>query len=156
MQDGYALIEFNTEGQGRVKDFEWLDIRLTVLDVDAEDIWEQLEGQFPSGIKDILVMAAFKYLSEECGDGFSVEYEDVFFLESHFIMKNNYKEFYRIQVTEQLKFKKDDYSADVIIEANERHYNEIVQDWEEFYEEEFIPFVKPTPVIETTTLFNDF
>lgn len=156
MADGYALIEFNTEGKGRIKESEWLDIRLTVLDSGADDLFDQLEGQLPKGIKDTLILATFTYESVECGDGFSVEYEDSFILNSHVVLRENYKEFYRIQVTEELKYKQDDYHTDIIFEANERRYKILVENWEEFYDEDFTPFIKPAPVLQPTSLFEGF
>jgi hypothetical protein len=143
MADGQVFIEVNTEGDMRVMPSESLggihffDIRLSGLDIDNEFMLEEMEGQLPEGLKDVLIMCLFNYKSIESGGYWDVEYEDSFELEHFHIVQTNYKKFYHIQVSEELLcagFGPDHY------------YEGLVADWEEFYDEEFEPYKGPEQV----------
>jgi hypothetical protein len=142
MADGQLFIEVNTEGETRVKTGEYggvhfFDIRLSGVDVDHEFILEEMEGQLPEGLKDVLIMCLFKYESIESGGYWDVEYEDSFKLEHFAIIQSDYKEFYRRQVSEELLCK--GFGPD-------SYYDSLVADWEEFYDEDFEPYKSPQQV----------
>lgn len=137
--DGYALIEINTEGKLRVKEndgsmeLHYFDFRLKELDLDGDFICDCIET-YLEGLKDCLVMVLFTYQSVTSGGGdyWSIEYEDNIIYQSHTIVKQNYKEFYRMLVAEELKVK--DYGY-----PDEQYYKDLVAWWEEFYDKDFEP-----------------
>ncbi|QIW88797.1 hypothetical protein P59_200 [Bacillus phage P59] len=156
MADGQVFIEVNTEGAMRVMTSETLggvhffDIRLTCLDIDDEFIRDEMEGQLPEGLKDVLIMCLFKYKSVSSGGYWDIEYEDSFELEHFAVAITDYKEFYRLQVTEELSCK--DFGPG----PDDRYYDDLVADWEEFYDEDFKPFEKPKQVyIERRGLLDE-
>lgn len=153
--DGYLLVEFNSEGEGRLKSLQgnpninYLDFRLNSLDIGVEEGYSLLADQFPKGLRDVLVMAFFTYKSIKCGSGdyFDVDYEDSLTLENHVIVKENYKEFYRKMVSEELK-EKDNYL--MLLDGDDTYYEELVSHWEDFYNEDF----KETPTPEPPSLLG--
>lgn len=149
MADGHVELEINEQGEARVKEVNYLDIRLTCLDIEHDDIASQLSAQLPQEMKDVLMLAVIKVeflmshhweYGTEC-DGVDIE------LLSHSILKENYKEFYREMVTEEVKLVAILDGSDVVfhedIERDDRmYYNNLIGDWEEFYDEDFKPFQK--------------
>lgn len=142
MVDGHALVEINTKGEAKLNDFHFYDLRLTGCDIE-EDMAEQILSQLPKGISDVMVLAIFRVewlmsyhpeYGNEC-DGVAIH------LESHNIVVDNYKEFYREQLTELTKYEP------LEDENEEKLYKEDIAEWEEFYDEDFTPFVrKPKPI----------
>jgi hypothetical protein len=148
MADGQVLIEVNTEGEMRVMASEHLggvhffDIRLTCLDVDNDFIRDEMEGQLPEGLKDVLIMCLFNYKCIGDGGYYGDDYEDSFELEHFAIVRTDYKEFYRMQVTEELSYK--DFGPG----PDNGYYEDLVADWEEFYDEDFEPYKKKKIVFD--------
>lgn len=145
MADGLAMIEINHKGEGRLKELNWFDFRLeNVLFHDAEGV-EQLVDQLPEGINDVLVLVVFNYVCH-CSKSWEGEFDcdEIFNLVSHQILKPNYKEFYREIVTEKLNM--CDILPDFMLEDTallyENDCKELVSEWEEFYDEDFKPYVK--------------
>jgi hypothetical protein len=141
--DGYALIEFNTEGNGRIKEIHYLDNNLTLLEIDDDEIYLMFEEQLPD-FKDVLVMVFFTHQSIPCGYGdyWRVEYTSYFKVDSFTIVRTDYKEFYRRMVTEEIQIDNTQPFLDL---DEDNYYNELISSWEEFYNEEFKPFKKPEP-----------
>lgn len=139
MADGYVLLEVTTEGEFRVQgeQVNWFDFRLQdVCFFDAEGL-DQLVSQLPD-LKDCLVMVTFDYeckCSRDWEGGFDCDEE--FFVTSHYIVKEGYKEFYRELITVELE-SFNDFNT----EAKEDFYDTVIADWEEFYDEDFVPFKK--------------
>ena len=142
MADGHALIEINTKGEPKLKEVYYYDIRLTCSDVEDDDISEQILAQLPEGVNDVMILAIFRVEYEtsyhyeygyEC-DGVNIH------LESHNIVLNNYKEFYREQLTEITKFNS-------LNNDDEKYYREEIAEWEEFYDEDFKPFKRKPKMI---------
>jgi hypothetical protein len=148
--DGYVLIEVNTEGQMRIKqydgcrDLHYIDFRLEMaLDLDNEFIVDCLYPSLPKDLKDVLIMAFFNYQSIPSGHGdyWSIDYEDNIILQSHVVLKTDYKEFYRQQITHELNDCIGGYkNINSYPEEDCDYYKGIVADWEEFYDEDFKPF----------------
>ena len=136
MADGYALIEINTEGKARAKDVTYFDFRLIGCDIEHDDIADQVSYQLPEGIKDVLVLVVFNLnfiTSYDWESGYHECDEIIINLESHNIVKTDYKEFYRELVTEEIKYYKD------VSDTDKENYNFLLLDWEEFYDEDFKP-----------------
>jgi hypothetical protein len=134
LADGFALIKFNLEGKGELHDLFYFDFRLQDIDFDATEGLNQLIEQLPEGINDVLAMVLFNYKSNCTQDYFGDwDCDETFTVLSHNIVKTNYKEFWRELVTEELKYK--DSSLE-----DERYFNNLVGEWEEFYDEDFTPF----------------
>lgn len=148
--DGYALIRVHDkeEEKGEIEESKFFDIRLECCDLNSDMICNDLVGQLPEGLKDVLVMCFFSYRSESSYDYWSgaTEYEDCFDLQHHQVVKENYKEFYHQQITEEL---------DVGIHGIENvegmpedtYYKKLIGEWEEFYDEEFKLFEKTKKII---------
>lgn len=106
-------------------------------------------SQLPGELKDSLVMVVFSY---HCDTSRSYEggydCEEHFNVVSHTIIKTNYKEFYRELVTEEIQHGISDishlYAAEDIVPNEDNHYNQIIAEWEEFYDEDFVPFEQKT------------
>jgi hypothetical protein len=164
MADGTALLEINEKGEARLQEggLNWFDFRLE--DVCYEDCegTDQLASQLPEGTKDVLVLVVFDYVCN-CSRGWEGDYdcEELFNIASFTIVKENYKEFYRQMVTEELNigingFENLDCIPEETFSINDsNYYKELVGDWEEFYDEDFVPFEKkPKERIELKTLFG--
>jgi hypothetical protein len=139
MADGYVLLEINTEGDFRVQgdQVHWFDFRLQDVcfsDAEGED---QLYNQLPVGLRDCLVMVMFDYKCN-CSRDWAGDYDcdEEFIVSSHYIVKEGYKEFYRELVTVELE-SFNDFGSE-----KEEYYLDVVGDWEEFYDEDFVPFKK--------------
>lgn len=151
MVDGYAVIEISTKGEARAKEHTFLDIRLDghVEFHDSEGA-EQLSDQLPDDLKDVMVMVLFKYTCNSSRD-YDGEWdvEEIYTVVSHTVMKSNYKEFYREMVTEEfnvgingfenLESMPDEETTDFGFSPNKNYYNELLEDWETFYDEDFEP-----------------
>lgn len=144
--DGYVLIEVNTEGKMRVQHhdgamkLEFYDFRLCDLDWDNDFVIGSIEEQLPKDMKDVLIMVQFSYQSVPCGCGdyWSVDYEDCIIVESYNVVKTDYKEFFRKMATEELKM--ISYEPEPDSEETKQYYQMVQLDWEEFYDEDFVPF----------------
>lgn len=138
MYDGYAKLKVNGE-KSQVEDIHFFDLRLSDIDFDivAEQITDQIELQ-----EDALLMVFFKYSCEQCGnpmDGY--EYEDVVEVLDTKVLLHNYKEFSRHQISLEVGVAG---GMEVLNSDTEdrNYYRELVGDWEEFYEEDFVLFEK--------------
>jgi hypothetical protein len=152
MADGYVLIEINTEGEGRVNPNErpyWYDFRLEDVYFDDIEGVEQLMSQLPD-LKDCLVMVHFDYKCN-CSRGWEGDYdcEEILNLTHYYIVKEGYKEFYREMVTCELNYGINGYDQLECMpeEDGPNHYKHIVGEWEEFYDEDFVPFKKQPKTI---------
>ena len=136
MLDGHALVEISTKGKVKLKECHFYDIRLYDCDIE-EDMAEQILLQLPDVLNDVLVLAIFKVewlMSYHPEDGHECD-GVVIHLENHHVVVDNYKEFYREQLTELIKFEDD------------------ISEWEEFYDEEFTPFIKNVRSFKDINLF---
>jgi hypothetical protein len=151
--DGWVLIEINPNGQMRVKEkdscleLEFFDFRLKNVgcEWDNDFIIEMVSDQLPKHLKDVLVQVFFTYKSVPCGNGdyWDTEYEDVIAVDTHVIVKTDYKNFYQKMVTEELKLQP--FCPEPDSEDTKHYYNDLVWNWEEFYDEDFTPF-KPESI----------
>lgn len=145
MADGHALIEINTIGEGRLKELSYFDFRLEAIDFESSEGTEQLMSQLPGEPKDSLVLVVFSYHCET-SRSYEGEYdcEELFNVVSHTIVKTNYKELYRELVSEEIIFGINDIfnldAADDVIPSEDNHYKQCIAEWEEFYDEDFVPF----------------
>lgn len=148
--DGWVTIEINTEGKLRLKDFESPDARLEQYMVDSvgldymhfEDAFEHVEGI--RGLKDCLIMVFWNYQSVESRGFDYVDYEDVINYVSHVVIQENYKEFYKSQVSFELaEVGITMLDGELIFpwsvpdKIDEEYYNTIIERWETLYDEEF-------------------
>lgn len=144
MADGYVLLEINTEGEARVKDDEvkWFDFRLHGVPFEDCEGTDQLVADLPD-LKDCLVMVIFDYKCNCTRDYWGdYDYEEIFTAVSHYIVKEGYKEFSRELITEELNV---GINGELILKAmpdEDNYYKNLVADWEEFYDEDFVPFKK--------------
>lgn len=150
MADGYVLIEINTEGNGRVKspegcpEVQFIDFRLDGCDFEHYGLDDSMMAALPENLKDVLVLCSFNIIGTESFNGESTEYDTSIYLESHIILKTDYKEFYRKMVTEELKLQ------GTAPDCDDAHYYEgLLSDWEEFYEEDFKP-AQPRKIMAST------
>jgi hypothetical protein len=145
--DGYVLLRVNqhdyrsNEGKAEVVEKNFIDHRFQLMDFMDEDIAEQLVGQLPDELKDVLVMCFIKYDSQADYDYWSgaTEYEDVFNLHSHTVIQHGYKEFMCRQITEELDVGINGYENIQAMPDGKNYYKELIGDWEEFYLEDFVP-----------------
>ena len=147
MVDGIVQIEISDKGKYRLKSLEWLDFRLENVVFDDAEGLEQLIEQLPNELLDSLILVTFKY-SCNCNRDFEGEWdvEEWFTVVNYQVLKNNYKEFYSEIVTEDLKFQALTRDKEWLIELG-IELNDLVEEWEEFYEEEFLPLeVKDTDI----------
>lgn len=167
MTDGFALIEINTKGEARLKEengLHWFDFRLEQVCFDDAEGTEQLAYQLPNNLKDALVLVTFDYVCN-CSRGWEGDYdcEELFNVVSHTVVKENYKEFYREMITEDLNVGIGGIeNLDSIPEnfwKDKRYYQDLIASWEEFYDEDFVPFKKETKkfngVIDLMSLLSD-
>jgi len=155
MADGYVELEFNEQGEARVKEVNYLDLRLTCSDIEHEDIASQLAFQLPKELKDALVLAVIKVdflMSHHWEYGVECDGVNIHLL-SHTVLKENYKEFYREMVTEEVKLVATFEDSDVIFrddvdDQDRMYYKNLIADWEEFYDEDFLPFRKKAIVLD--------
>ena len=160
MADGYILLEINHEGGVKVQNDEvyWFDFRhQDVLFFDAEGP-AQLADQIQKGLRDVLVMVVFKYTCNCSKDYFGdMDCEEIFEAVHSQVVKENYKEFRRELITEELNYGINGYeNIDAMPEdAMTNHYKDIVGEWEEFYDEDFAPYVKtPKKLIKVDGLWD--
>lgn len=156
MTDGYALIEINHLGEGRLKELHYFDFRLENVCFDDAEGVEQLVDQLPKDSKDMLVMCIFKYKCN-CSQNWEgeVDCEELFDLVSHTTVKSNYQDFYREMVTEEIIQHLDFLDLDIpnFIDCDEEYrikgeyFQELVAYWEEFYDEDFELKKENQPVI---------
>jgi hypothetical protein len=146
MADGIALVEINTKGEGKLKTLSYFDFRLEHINFEDSEGLDQLMGQLPKDMNDVLVSVIFGY---QCtpSQGFEneMDYEELFNIVSYTVVKKNYKEFYRELITEELNVGIDGFqdinAADDLI-FKDNYYKEIVAEWSEFYGEEFTPLLE--------------
>lgn len=152
MAIGYMTVEINQKGEPRIqKDREgkemltFMDVSYThITDIQSEAL-EMLRASIPKELKDVLVIFTFNY-DGHGGGYFQDDYEDWLTVESHLLLKENYKEFYRHQVTTELKM------VGAIDEKTQRNWelqsdseevkaemDLLIGEWEEFYDEDFHP-----------------
>lgn len=156
MADGYALIEINHLGEGRLKELHYFDFRLENVSFDDAEGVDQLVDQLPKDSNDMLVMCVFKY-NCNCSRSWEgeIDCEELFDLVSHTTVKSNYKEFYREMVTEEIIQHLSFLDLDItnFIDCDEEYrtkgeyFKELVACWEEFYDEDFEPKKENQPVI---------
>lgn len=144
--DGYILLAINdkpynsNESKQEILEKNFIDIRLYHADFIDSDIAEQVTGQLPKGLTNALVLCTIHYRSEECGNPYDgIEYEDTFEVVNHIVMDFNYKETYRRNVTEELSVGISGYAQLECMPDGPNYYKELVGDWEEFYDEDFVP-----------------
>jgi hypothetical protein len=149
---GFVLIEINTVGQARMNDNDevnWVDFRLQdVLFHDAEGV-EQLHGQLPEDLKDCKVLVVFDYVCN-CSRDYWGEYdcEELFNIVNYTVVQDNYKEFYREQVTDVIGYDIGGLKSLDEMPDGDNYYKNLVADWEEFYDEDFVPFKKKPKRLE--------
>ncbi|MFL1672616.1 hypothetical protein [Paenibacillus dendritiformis] len=134
MVDGYALIAINEDGSKSTC------VERSVFDVRLENLeFYQLEDQLtPDGLKDCLVMVFFKYKSVRSSGWEYVEYEDRFFPVSHVVVQDGYKEFWREQISIEVTYNGyKDYPSDDMTEEEEQWTDEMIEEWETLYNEDF-------------------
>lgn len=147
MADGYALIEINKEGKGRMKssdqcpEVKFIDFRLEGCDFEYYGLDEAMMYSLPKDLKDVLVLCSFNIVGTESFNGESTDYDTEIHLESHMILKENYKDFCRKMITEELELKGTSPDCD-----DEQYYKNLLAEWEEFYSEDFEPFEKPKKI----------
>ncbi|ATO28959.1 hypothetical protein C6370_20295 [Bacillus atrophaeus] len=145
MADGYVLIEVNEDGEGRLKDeaVTWIDFRLGIVDFNASEGLNQLMEQISKDVKDELVLVLFNYRVESSYDSWSgaTEYEDFFDVEFFKVIKKNYKKFYQGLVTAELDVGINGFDniESMPTDSNQNYYRNLIAEWEEFYNEDFIP-----------------
>lgn len=152
MTIGYMTLEINEKGEPRIKKDVQGKEMLTLLDIDFEysteihsEGLEMIRASIPKDLKDVLILVTFKY--ENSGGGYFMDdYEDWLTIETQVMLKESYKEFYRHQLTLELdingklKNLSDDLPA-LCPEEDMPGLNERIGEWEEFYDEDFVPTV---------------
>lgn len=145
MADRYVLIEVNEDGEGRLKDeaVTWIDFRLSIVDFNASEGLNQLMEQISKDVKDELVLVLFNYRVKSSYDSWSgaTEYEDFFDVEFFKVIKKNYKKFYQGLVTVELDVGINGFDniESTPTDSNQNYYRNLIAEWEEFYNEDFIP-----------------
>ncbi|AFQ57828.1 hypothetical protein BHY07_10395 [Bacillus subtilis subsp. subtilis] len=145
MADRYVLIEVNEDGEGRLKDeaVTWIDFRLSIVDFNASEGLNQLMEQISKDVKDELVLVLFNYRVKSSYDSWSgaTEYEDFFDVEFFKVIKKNYKKFYQGLVTVELDVGINGFDniESMPTDSNQNYYRNLIAEWEEFYNEDFIP-----------------
>jgi hypothetical protein len=159
MADGIALVEINTKGEGKLKTLSYFDFRLEHINFEDSEGLDQLMGQLPKDMNDVLVSVIFGYQCTH-SQGFEdeIDYEEIFNIVSYTVVKKNYKELYRELITEELisginGFQNINAADDLIFQDN--YYKEIVAEWSEFYGEEFKPTHKESNENNDTNKISD-
>lgn len=161
MAIGYMTVEINKKGEPRIqKDRDGKEM-LTFLDIEYANVTdiqpealEMIRASIPKEMKDVLVIFTFNYESHG-GGYFSDDYEDWLVIESKLVLKENYKEFYRQQITTELKMMgaiKEEIRHQWGLPDDEKEMKEamemLVGEWEEFYDEDFKPTVVEKVAVE--------
>lgn len=145
MVDGLVQVEFDTEGNGRVRMREWndaieyLDNTYSHFDMSTDELYEQLKPQLPTGITDSLVMVLFRCEAVPVGqsESFDAEYDIDCTVEKTIVLRENYKEHYRSMLTNEFEETYIPYDPTI-----SRH-REAVMNWENLYNEDFTPTKNP-------------
>lgn len=161
MAIGYMTVEINEKGEPRIQKDKNGQERLTFMDVSYEynteihsEALEMIRASIPKEMKDVLVFFTFKYESRG-GGYFMDDYEDWLVIESQLVLKENYKAFYRHQVTTELEMAgaiTEEAGEEWGLQENEKELKEalelLVGEWEEFYDEDFKPTVVEKVAVE--------
>lgn len=161
MAIGYMTVEINEKGEPRIQKDKNGQDRLTFMDVSFEytteihsEALEMIRASIPKELKDVLVFFTFKYESHG-GGYFMDDYEDWLMIESQLVLKENYKQFYRHQVTTELEMVGAIQGAtekEWGLPDDEKELKEamelLVGEWEEFYDEDFKPTVVEKVAVE--------
>jgi len=135
LADGHVLIEVNNERKARLKENVWYDIRLMSENLEDSEGCEQLLDQIKEDVSNTLLLVVFDFHCH-CTRDYWGEYdcEYIYNVASYTVVKNDYKEFYREQVSLEL-----DMIENGNIEFREGcYYSGLISEWEEFYDEEFV------------------
>lgn len=158
MAIGYMTVEINGKGEPRIQKDRNGKEMLTFLDVSYEleteihsEALEMIRASIPKELKDVLVLFTFNY--ESHGGGYLMDdYEDWLVIESQLLLKENYKDFYRQQVTKELEMANGLPKDIEALTSSEKEWKEalsfLVGDWEEFYDEDFKPTVVEKVAVE--------
>lgn len=134
MINGYALIAINKDGsKSMCREHQVFDVRLQ--DLELYHIEDELT---PNELKDCLVMVFFKYESVRSGGWEYVEYEDCLIPVSHTVIQNNYRDFWREQISIQVTchgYK--DFPSVETTKDDEKWADEMIEEWESLYDEDF-------------------
>jgi hypothetical protein len=138
--DGYAILVVNENGtKSYVVDHNSHDNRLQhCLQWGDMNLEEEL---LPDGLNDCLVMVFFNYTSVRSSCWEYDEYEDILTIQQHVVMQESYKEFWREQISFTITYdghrecprEFEDKDKEV-----ENWVDELIEEWEELYDEEFI------------------
>lgn len=158
MAIGYMVVEINEKGEGRVKRNREGDLEMGYIDTSYEDMdygtnepFEMIAEGMPEGLKNVLLMLTFGYESSGGGSFYSDDYEHWFTVETHQILKEDYKEFCRAQITSELDRDIGGFKGLEAMPDGEdgNYYKNLIGNWEEFYDEDFEPYVaKPLVIAE--------
>lgn len=137
--DGYAILAVNEDGtKSFVVEHRSHDDRLqNYLQWGDMNLEEEL---LPDGLRDCLVMVFFSYSSVRSGCWEYIEYEDILTIQQHVIMQENYKEFWREQISftitydGHLEYPREFDSEDKELES---WANELIEEWEMLYDDDF-------------------
>jgi hypothetical protein len=143
MIDGIVMIAIDVDGnKSFCKSKEFYDVRLE--DLEMYDIEDQLT---PNDLKDCLVAVFFKYTSVCTSGGWwgGDEYEDCFDIVNHVVIQNNYKEFWREQISIEITShgyreypwvdEPKEFSMNIM--DDKEWAEEIIEEWETLYDEDF-------------------
>lgn len=167
MAIGYMTVEINEKGEPRIQKNQDGKEMLTFLDVEYlytseihSEALEMIRASIPKEMKDVLVFFTFKYESHGSGY-FTDDFEDWLVIESQLVLKENYKAFYRHQVTTELKMVgaiNEESATEWGILENEKELKEamelLVGEWEEFYDEDFKPTVIQKVAVNPLLVFE--
>lgn len=136
MIDGYAMIAINEDGTKAIcTDSHVYDIRLQDLE------FYHLEDELtPDDLVNCLVMVFFKYQSIKIDGGWwgTDEYEDCYNYVNHVVIQDNYKEFWREQISIRVTIHGyEEYPSINMSEEEEQWANEMIEEWESLYNDEF-------------------
>jgi hypothetical protein len=130
--DGYAIIAIDKHKSFCI-DHHVFDVRLQDL-----EFYELEDMLTPNDLEDCLVMVFFTYKSIRSGGWEYEEYEDCFIPVSHTVIQENYKEFWREQISIQVTSRGYEEFPSTNITENNAWHNEVIEDWETLYGEDFV------------------
>lgn len=136
--DGYAVLAVNETGdKAHIVDYRSHDYRLQEL-VQWDDMHME-ECLLPDGISDCLVMVFFTYHSYPDGgwEAPHSEYAEELNIQHYVIMQENYKEFWREQISYYITYDGIKEYPREFDKQEEEWFDEDIENWEVLYDDDF-------------------
>lgn len=140
MSQAYAILTFNEEGKAKIKEMEAFDTFSEEEIRESEEIIVEMltnsleEQQF----KNALVFVSFRMIYEKGGTFEHTEYELNIEMQDYFVLHQDYKKLYQQNVSHIVTHQGHRNTLLHPQDEEEKYWaNNLVGEWEEFYDEDF-------------------